>query len=206
MTGKTGDDLKEVVLKSSKAAAGLYKWLVNTLNCYEIFKDVNPKRIRAAQMRAQKEQAEKDLAETEANLKEINETLAGLNAEMSVKKADLDFLKEQQAIMERKLNAANRLITGLGSEQKRWTEDMDKLRENKIKLVGDCLLGSSFLSYCGPFNSELRHKMVYEHWMNDIKEKAIPYNDTFRLEKFLTDDVEISKWASEGLPGDELSV
>lgn len=48
--------------------------------------------------------------------------------------------------------------------------------------------------------------MVYEDWMNSVKEKEIPYKTDFRLEKLLTDDVEISKWASEGLPSDELSI
>ena len=48
--------------------------------------------------------------------------------------------------------------------------------------------------------------MVYEDWMNSVKEKEIPYKIDFRLEKLLTDDVEISKWASEGLPSDELSI
>jgi dynein heavy chain len=34
----------------------------------------------------------------------------------------------------------------------------------------------------------------------------IPVSEDFRLESLLTSDVEISGWASEGLPGDELSV
>jgi dynein heavy chain len=54
--------------------------------------------------------------------------------------------------MERKLNAATKLITGLSREQKRWSEDTITLEANKIKLLGDCLLCSSFLSYVGPFD------------------------------------------------------
>ena len=75
-----------------------------------------------------------------------------------------------------------------------------------MKLVGDCLSGSAFLSYCGPFNFELRSKMIYAHWKKDLIEKGIHNNEEFRIEKFLTNDVEISKWASEGLPADELSI
>jgi dynein heavy chain len=70
--------------------------------------------------------------------------------------------------MTRKLNAASKLITGLGSEQIRWTADMEILFEDKIKLVGDCLSGSAFLSYCGAFNYDLRNKMVYDHWKTDL--------------------------------------
>lgn len=48
--------------------------------------------------------------------------------------------------------------------------------------------------------------MIYENWKSDLVEKNIPNKEDFRLEKFLTNDVEMSKWASEGLPADELSI
>ena len=118
----------------------------------------------------------------------------------------MDDLEAKSNEMARKLNAASKLITGLGSEQKRWTADMENLANDKVKLVGDCLTGSAFLSYCGPFNFDLRNKMIYEHWKKDLNEKQIPNKEDFRLEKFLTNDVEMSRWASEGLPTDELSI
>lgn len=52
-------------------------------------------------------------------------------------------------VMERRLNAAERLIAGLGSERQRWGADVQRLRAARDKLVGDCLLCASFLSYCG---------------------------------------------------------
>jgi hypothetical protein len=51
--------------------------------------------------------------------------------------------------MERRLNAAERLIAGLGSERARWGTDVKQLAVAHEKLVGDCLLAASFLSYCG---------------------------------------------------------
>jgi dynein heavy chain len=48
--------------------------------------------------------------------------------------------------------------------------------------------------------------MVYGRWKEDLVSKNIPNKDTFRLEKFLTNDVEISRWSAEGLPADELSI
>mmetsp|Transcript_28356 Transcript_28356/g.28139 ORF Transcript_28356/g.28139 Transcript_28356/m.28139 type:complete len:1100 (-) Transcript_28356:27-3326(-) len=48
--------------------------------------------------------------------------------------------------------------------------------------------------------------MVYQDWLGGVSEREIPHKDDFRLERLLTDDVEISKWASETLPGDELSI
>jgi len=48
--------------------------------------------------------------------------------------------------------------------------------------------------------------MLQEDWIPDVKEKEIPLSDDFAIDKLLTSDVEIAKWASEGLPGDELSI
>lgn len=115
-------------------------------------------------MKKQKAQAERDLADTEAKLKEVTENLNDLNAKKTVKQEELDELEANSMEMQRKLDAASKLINGLGSEQQRWTIDLEGLGTDKIKLVGDCLTGSAFLSYCGAFNFELRKKMVYEHW------------------------------------------
>lgn len=83
---------------------------------------------------------------------------------------------------------------------------MEGFAIDKVKLVGDCLSGSAFLSYCGAFNYELRKKMIYDHWKLELINRGIPNKEDFKLEKFLTNDVEMSRWASEGLPGDELSI
>jgi len=157
-------------------------------------------------MKKKLHEAEKELAETQANLADLNAKLKKLNAEKDEKQAELDELEAESAKMQKKLTSATKLIGGLSSEQKRWTSDMKTFEEDKVKLSGDCLIGCAFLSYCGAFNYEFRNEMVYTEWKGDIKERNIPHKENFRLETLLTDDVQMSKWASEGLPGDELSV
>jgi dynein heavy chain len=84
--------------------------------------------------------------------------------------------------MTRKLKAASQLINGLGSEQVRWSGDMKQFEIDKVKLIGDCLTGSAFLSYCGPFNSELRQKMIFETWKQDLILKELPNKEDFKLD------------------------
>ena len=67
-------------------------------------------------MKKAKEKGEKELAETKANLAILNEMLAKLNAELKIKKDEMNELERQSKEMTRKLNAASQLITGLGSE------------------------------------------------------------------------------------------
>ena len=94
--------------------------------------------------------------------------------------------------MEKKLNAAVKLISGLGSEQKRWTIEKQRLGECRERLVGDCLLCSSFLSYVGPFNADFRKLMVFVDWKKDILDKKIPFSEEFRLNDLLCSEVTIS--------------
>jgi len=130
-------------------------------------------------MKRKKEQGEKELAETEANLADLKKNLAELNAEKKIQQDELDVLTEKSNTMTRKLNAASQLITGLGSERVRWTADMEIIKADKLKLVGDCLTGSAFLSYCGPFNSVLRDRMMNETWKVDLIEKGLPNKEDF---------------------------
>lgn len=73
-------------------------------------------------------------------------------------------------------------------------------------LVGDCLLAAAFLSYTGAFNFEFRQEMIVDVWEKDVRAKEIPLSEPFMLTQTLTSDVETARWASEGLPADELSV
>lgn len=80
--------------------------------------------------------------------------------------------------------------------QFRWTEDLDDLRQQRVRLLGDCLVSAGFLSYEGAFNWDFRNEMVYQTWALDIMQRGIPLSQPFKVESLLTDEVEISKWVA----------
>ena len=88
----------------------------------------------------------------------------------------------------------------------RWKDDLEGLKQQRIRLLGDCLLSAAFLSYVGAFSWDFRQSMIIEDWQKDMIEKKIPMSQPFKLESMLTNDVEISKWTSESLPPDDLSI
>jgi len=163
-------------------------------------------RDNARKAKEAKELSEAKLSAINTKVAALNEELDGLNKNRAEKQGELDLLNEKANVAKRKLFAADKLVKGLGSEQVRWTRDMENFKEDKIKLIGDCLTASAFLSYCGPFNFILRRRMLFDHWKNNLIELGLPNKPDFQLENFLTDDVEISRWASQGLPSDELSI
>ena len=77
----------------------------------------------------------------------------------------------------------------------RWTQELDDLTKQRSRLIGDCLLGSSFLCYAGAFTWEFRHEMIYNMWCSDLVKRNIPISKPFRLEALLTNEVEVSRYA-----------
>lgn len=57
--GKDFDELKEAIRKKSGPLMGLFVWCTATEECYEIFRDVEPKRRKAEEMTRKAEASEK---------------------------------------------------------------------------------------------------------------------------------------------------
>jgi dynein heavy chain len=73
----------------------------------------------------------------------------------------------------------------------RWTEELANLKSDRERLVGDCLISASFLSYSGAFSWQFRRQMVYGDWELDLQDRNVPLSKSFRLEKTLANDSEI---------------
>jgi len=94
------------------------------------------------------------------------------------------------------------------------------------RLVGDVLLATGFLSYCGPYNQEFRSTLV-QKWMNILTTQKVPFTAKLNIINMLVDNsmvqiffkgfqifvvynfyfiFKVSEWTLQGLPNDELSV
>jgi len=73
------EDLKAAIKKKSSPLLGMFSWSVATEECYEIFRDVEPKRKKAEQMTAKSEASAKQLKEIKEQVATLNASLAKLN-------------------------------------------------------------------------------------------------------------------------------
>ncbi|XP_069880965.1 dynein axonemal heavy chain 10 isoform X1 [Dipodomys merriami] len=190
----------------SKAGLGMLKFVEAVMGYCDVFREIKPKREKVARLERNFYLTKRELERIQNELSAIQKELEALGAKYEAAILEKQKLQEEAEVMERRLIAADKLISGLGSENIRWLKDLDELMHRRVKLLGDCLLCAAFLSYEGAFTWEFRKEMVHEVWQNDILEREIPLSQPFRLESLLTDDVEISRWGSQGLPPDELSV
>lgn len=102
------------------------------------------------------------------------------------------IIQEEKDLMERRFIAADKLITGLSSENQRWKSDLAHLKDNMNKIVGNCLMSSSFLAYTAPFSYEFRVDMLFECWNKKILESGLPISNPFKIEIELADEVTIA--------------
>ncbi|XP_074640231.1 dynein axonemal heavy chain 10-like [Tubulanus polymorphus] len=198
----TVDEMKS----KSRAGAGLLKFVEAVMGYCDVAREIKPKREKVARLEKTFHQAKRDLDKINKEVASLESELKKLNDKYEAAMLEQQALQAEAEIMERRLIAADKLISGLGSEQIRWTGDLEGLKKQRVWLLGDCLLASAFLSYIGAFSWEFRTEMVYDKWQADILEKEIPLSQPFKMEELLTNDVEISKWTSESLPPDELSI
>ncbi|KAJ3114591.1 Dynein heavy chain 10, axonemal [Phlyctochytrium bullatum] len=190
----------------SSAGAGLLKFVLAVVGYCNVAKQIQPKRQAVAVLEKNLALSKNEFEKITKELQRLNEELTNLQQNFHQAKAEQLELKQMAEVMERRLQAADKLISGLGSERTRWAKDLELLREQRVQLLGDCLLVSGFLSYTGAFNWELRNELIYKRWMADVLQKEIPISSSFKVERLLVTDVEMSKWAQEGLPADELSI
>ncbi|XP_075236330.1 dynein axonemal heavy chain 10-like [Lycorma delicatula] len=202
---KTSKKLEEMQT-ISKAGFGLLKFVEAVLGYCVVYKEVKPKQERVAALEKEYNTAKKYLDNINKELQRIENTLKGLNDSYVEAMREHQILQEETEIMQRRLIAADKLITGLSSENKRWSEDLKKLHIEQEQIIGNCLLSAGFLTYAAPFSFEFRYQMIYKDWMTKIYKLRIPFTKSYRIENQLADDVKISKWNSEELPPDELSV
>ncbi|KAL3856163.1 hypothetical protein ACJMK2_010948 [Sinanodonta woodiana] len=190
----------------SRAGAGLLKFVEAVLGYCNVAREIKPKREKVAKLERNYFQAKRDLEKITNEVNALEKELKELGQKYEEAMSERQKLQEEAEIMERRLIAADKLISGLGSENVRWGNDLDDLKKKRVKLLGDCLISSAFLSYVGAFSWEFRNDLVYKDWMSDLRQRGVPLSDPYRVEDLLTNDVEISKWTSEGLPPDELSI
>ncbi|ORC84913.1 dynein heavy chain [Trypanosoma theileri] len=196
----------ENIKTKSFAAAGLCKWAVG-INKYHLVRcEVRPKEERLAE-------AQERLQQSKAALKKIQDKVADLNAKLEALISQYnDAVDAANAIEQKakktqlKMDLAQRLVTGLSDESVRWGNTIQELKNASDLLIGDVLLGASFVSYIGPFSKAFRERIVLEDWIPKVKELEIPMTENLDITmNVLTSEAAVASWNNEGLPSDRIS-
>ncbi|RDD42081.1 Dynein beta chain, ciliary [Trichoplax sp. H2] len=197
----------DFIRNKSLAAGGLCSWVKNTVVFYNVYCEVEPKRIALEQANAELAAAQEKLANIKVKINILDDNLSRLTAEFE--KATSEKLKCQQEAdtTAKTITLANRLVGGLSSEKIRWNESVVNLKHQEITLPGDVLLTAAFISYVGCFTRNYRADLTGHKWIPFLQQQKVPIPITEDLDPLtlLTDDATVAGWNNEGLPSDRMS-
>ncbi|XP_015833540.2 dynein axonemal heavy chain 5 isoform X3 [Tribolium castaneum] len=185
--------------------AGLLSWTKAMAFFHSVNREVLPLKANLTLQEARLKVAMEDLAAAEQQLEEREQSLREVKEQYDTAVLEKQRLTDAANSCLRKMNTATTLINGLGGEKVRWTQQSKEFKEQLGRLVGDVLLATGFLSYCGPYNQEFRANLV-KTWMEILGAKEIPFTLNLNITNMLVESATLSEWTLQGLPNDELSV
>ena len=163
----------DFIRAKSLAASGICSWAINIISFYNVYCDVEPKRLSLQAANAELAAAEDKLSKIKAKIKELDESLAELTAAFEKATAEKLKCRQEAETTARTIELANRLVGGLASENVRWAESVAAFKEQEKTLPGDVLLTTAFVSYMGCFTRRYRDNLMNEKWLKFLKTQKV---------------------------------
>ena len=165
---------------------------------------VAPKRARLKEAEDELSVVMAQLAVAKATLQEVNDRLATLEKAFNEAVDKKDMLEKKEISCKVQLTNADKLIGGLGGEEARWRETVENLKVAYVNILGDVIVSAGTISYLGPFTSDFRGNLV-KSWQDARKDYTLPHSAGCNLESTLSDPVKVRSWQLASLPSDALS-
>eukprot|EP00698_Gefionella_okellyi_P007649 TRINITY_DN186_c0_g2_i2.p1 TRINITY_DN186_c0_g2~~TRINITY_DN186_c0_g2_i2.p1 ORF type:complete len:4464 (+),score=1326.13 TRINITY_DN186_c0_g2_i2:41-13432(+) len=191
--------------KASNAAAGLCGWVIGMVTYYETYKQVRPKIDELKVQQARLNGANARLAAAEDELMACEAELARVKGQFDAATQHRQEIQDSAEQCQKRMDRARALLTGLGGERQRWTAHIERIADVKKQLVGDAAQAAAFIAYCGPFDDDLRKKLM-DSFRAAGNARSVPSSPQFQLIPFLVEDATIMDWTLQGLPNDNHSV
>ncbi|XP_055876061.1 dynein beta chain, ciliary-like isoform X4 [Biomphalaria glabrata] len=198
----------EFIKAKSNAAAGLCSWVINIMRYYEVFCEVEPKRIALKKANEELNAAQTKLLAIKSKVQALEATLNECQSELNKAITTKQKCQEEADATAAVIELANRLVGGLASENVRWAQAIMNFHENEKTLPGDVLLTTAYISYMGSFTKVYRTDLLDKKWIPFIKKLKYPIPVTENLDPLilLVDSAQIASWNNEGLPTDRMSI
>ena len=193
----------EVESKSS-AAKSMCEWVLALDKYSFVIKKVAPKQAQYHEVSGVLKIAKDALAVKEAEVKEVTDRVAALEASCLSMEEEKRSLEEEMDRCEKRMGRAEKLVVLLEDEGVRWQETVELMEVEIEQLVGNVFISAACIAYFGAFTGIYRQKLV-DKWLESTKAKGIPVADKFDLIKIMGDPVTIRGWGIASLPTDKVS-
>ena len=170
-----------------------------------VLKHVAPKQAQYEEVSGVLKIAKSALAVKEAELKEVTDKVAALEAACLSMEEEKRLLEEEMDKCEKRMGRAEKLVVLLADEGVRWQETVEIMVKEIEELVGNVFISAACIAYFGAFTGVYREKLI-KKWLENTQAKGIPVAENFDLIKVMGDQVTIRDWGIAALPTDKVSI
>ncbi|GMF04221.1 unnamed protein product [[Candida] boidinii] len=115
---------------------------------------------------------------------------------------DAENIKSEMLTVETKVNTSVGLLENLTGERSRWESNVKQFRQQRANLIGDVLLGSAFISYCGVYDSKDKY-LLERLWKAKLRDSGIEFDNSITSLGRISVSTQQLDWERNGLPNDE---
>ncbi|MEN2495892.1 MAG: hypothetical protein MHMPM18_000474 [Marteilia pararefringens] len=174
----------EVVGNVSEAAKSLCEWVIAIERYCQVYKIVEPKKLRLnAALKDLKNKKEK-MEESKAELQQFRDQLNQIEIEYAKYTNEYDTVKKKVLDFEAKTKKISSIIAGVSKEAESWDQEINDMRDRVNKGYGDSILAAFSLEFQG--NPEIQD---YPSIMSNLKQilqtKGIHVSQDFTISSYL---------------------
>jgi dynein heavy chain 1 len=202
---RAGDLDAESVQRASKACGPLFQWVHSQTNFSRIVQRVAPLRQEVASLQAKSDAVAGQKATMEEQIATLESSIATYKAEYAEAIREIEAIKAEMGTVKQRVSRAEALLRNLIDEKDRWEASSRGFSEQMGTVIGDCLLGGAFMTYCGMFDYRTR-LILLSQWKALLQDLCVPMRTDLSLIDYLSRAADRLSWVSKGLPGDDLAM
>lgn len=151
-----------IVGQKNLASKSLCLWCRAIDNYSKVAKEVEPKKIKVAELEKIFEAKNKELYMKQKELNKVKEKVAKLQKECEETLEFKNKLQSDLNLTSKRLERAEKLTDLLKDEGHRWTSLIENYKVLIKEIPGEAYISSIILSYLGPFTGSYRENFVKE--------------------------------------------
>ena len=189
--------------RASKACGPLLKWVLAQVKYASILEMVGPLKTEIQKLETEGLTLGEKLLSINRAIEDLESQISTFKSEYAALIGEVQMLQNELKTVTEKVQRSISILDNLKDEQVRWKEAKDQFSVEMKTLVGNVLISSAFLSYCGILDQQSR-SVVVDSWKQRLKYLNIGFTSNLRVESFAFNFEFKERWEEIGLPTDEM--
>lgn len=195
----------EKVNRASLACGPMVKWAIAQLGYADMIRRVEPLRNEMRSLEQSANVAQVKSEQVDQVISELEKSIARYKEEYAVLIAEVQAIKSDLAMVEKKVNRSVSLLDSLNQEKVRWDEGSEGFKQQMSTILSDCLVSSAFLTYAGYYDQHMRDSL-FASWLSHLATAQLRYREDIARIEYLCNPDERLRWTANALPTDDLCV